>query len=150
MLWLTVVKPASTKGMVTAQAMAGQTLGITALFLSSNNISDILLLSATWIIALVSARHFLSSYEENRVNLLSNLWALFVLQLAWVMNQWLLVYVFVPQLLFVVIIVGYVLGSMYDAQKHELLKTSFIRQQVIMGSVILIVIAALADWQGII
>jgi hypothetical protein len=147
-LWLTVIKPASSKTWVSLQAAAGHFLGVSAVFLLSNNLNDLIVLGLVWLVGISSARHFLSSYEETRVNLLANIWGLFVLQLAWVLNNWLLVYVFLPQLIFILVVVGYALASIYDAYKQETLKKSFVRQQAVMTILILMLIIALADWQG--
>ncbi len=147
-LWLVVIKPASSKSWMSFQAAAAHILGVGAAFLFSNNISDVMLLAIVWFVSLSSARHFISSYEEEKTQLISHLWALFVLQLAWVLNYWLLVYIFIPQLIFIIAVVGYAMASVYDAAKRDDLKKSFIRQQTAMTLVILILIIALADWQG--
>ena len=64
------------------------------------------------------------------------------------MNKWLLVYVFVPQLIFIIGVVGYAVASVYDAASKGEVKKTFIRQQAGMTVIILILIIALADWQG--
>lgn len=147
-IWLAVIKPSSTKGLVTFQAAAGHLLGVSAVFLFSNNISDLAILFLIWVVALSSARHFFSSYEEPKTQLMSQLWAFFVLQMAWVLNKWLLVYVLVPQLIFIIGVIGYAVASIYDAQARDSLKQSFVRQQAGMTILILILILILADWQG--
>lgn len=147
-IWLTVIKPASARPWVIFQAVAAHILGVSAVFLFSNDINDVVLLVFVWAVAVSSARHFLSSYEEPKVQLMSHIWALFVLQLAWVLNKWLLVYVFVPQLIFILAVVGYALASIYDMSKRDLLKQSFIRQQTIMTIVVLFLIIYFADWNG--
>ncbi len=147
-LWLTVIKPASSKGWMAAQAMIAHLLGVSAVFLFSNSINDVLLLLLVWFVALSSARHFISSYEENKTQIMAQLWALFVVQLAWVLNKWLLVYVFVPQLIFIIAVVGYALASVYDAFKRDVLKVAFVRQQAITTLVILALLMLFADWQG--
>lgn len=147
-LWLTAIKPASSKAFVSFQAAAGYILGLSAIFMYSNNINDLLLFVCVWIIALSSARHFLSSYEEVRSKLIASIWALFVLQMAWVLNNWLLVYVFVPQLIFITGVVGYALASVYNAHKAETLKASFVRQQALMTALVLLALIIVADWQG--
>ena len=147
-LWLTLIKPGSTRKWMTFQAGAAHLLGVSAVLLFSNNLNDVFTLGIIWLVALSSARHYISSYEDPKTQLISHMWALFVLQLAWVLNKWLLVYVFVPQLIFIVGVVGYTLASIYDAQKNEKLKAAFVRQQAGMSIAVLILIIILADWQG--
>lgn len=146
--WLTILKPRSEKVAVGLQALAAESIGLSALFQFSNRIPEPLLLIAVWVIAASAARHFLSSYEEPWARSVSHIWALFVAQLAWVLNNWLLVYVAVPQLVIVVAVVSYALASLYDAYMNESLRASFVRQQVLMTSIILIVVIVLADWRG--
>lgn len=147
-VWLVVIKGGSSKYWVTTQAVAGQILGLSAIFSYSNTINDLVLMIVVWFLSLASAKHFFSSYEETMGPVKSQLWALFVVQLAWILNRWILVYIFVPQVIFIVAVVGYCLGSIYDAQKQDKLKSSFVRQQVIMSSLILVLIIFFADWQG--
>lgn len=147
-LWLTVIKPASQRGLVMFQAATAQVLGLSAILLFSNSINDLFIHLGIWVIAYSSARHFLSVYEEPKGQLISHLWALFVLQLSWVLSKWLLVYVMVPQLIFILAVIGYALASVYDAEKREQLKASFVRQQTIMTIAVLILIIFIADWQG--
>ena len=147
-VWLTMIKPASTRSWMKAQAAAAHFLGVSAILLLSNSLNHSLILLVIWLVALSSARHLISSYEEPRTQIMAHIWALFALQISWVMSKWLLVYVFVPQLIFILGVVGYALVSVYDAHKREELKMAFMRQQAIMTTVILILIILLADWQG--
>lgn len=146
--WLTILKPRSETVAVGVQALAAEAIGLSALFLFSNRLPEPLLLLGVWVIAASTARHFLGSYEEPWARAISHLWALFVTQLAWVLNNWLLVYIAVPQLVIIVVLLSYVLSSLYAAYMNDSLKPTFVRQQVIMTSVVLIIIIALADWQG--
>lgn len=146
--WLIVLKPRSETAAVGIQALAGEVIGLSALFLFSNRLPEPILLIFVWLIAASTARHFLGSYDEPWARAISNLWALFVTQLAWVLNNWLLVYIAIPQIVIVVTLISYVLASLYASYMNETLKKSFVRQQVIMTTVVLIVVIALADWSG--
>ena len=145
-VWLTAIKPASTRKWMTFQASAAHFLGVSSVLLFSNSLNTVIVLSVIWLVALSSERHFISSYEEPKTQLISHLWALFVLQLAWVLSKWLLVYIFVPQLIFIVGVVGYTLASIYDANKQEKLKMSFLRQQASMSMAVIILIILIAEW----
>jgi hypothetical protein len=147
-IWLIVIKPASSKNMVSFQAAAGHILGVSAVFLFSNTLTDFVLLFFVWLIALTSARHFLSSYEEGETKMIASLWGFFVLQMAWVLNKWLLVYVFIPQLIFIIGVIGYGLASIYNAHKTETLKPALVRQQIAMALLVIVALVVIADWRG--
>jgi hypothetical protein len=146
--WLTTLKPRSETFAMGLQALAAEVIGLSALFQFSNNIPEPILLIVVWIIALSAARHFLSNYEEPWARVIAHLWAIFVTQLAWVLNNWLLVYVAVPQLVIIVTLLSYVLASLYHAYMNETLRAAFVRQQVLMTTIVLIVMIVLADWHG--
>jgi hypothetical protein len=63
-LWLTRLKPRSDVLSVSAQAMVGQLLGLSVLFLKFGDAPLATLVAATWVITYVAARHFLTSFEE--------------------------------------------------------------------------------------
>ncbi len=146
-LWLIVIKPRSDTVAVAIQALAGLFLGISALFQYSG-LSAVTVLLGVWLIAISTARHFLSSYEEPYNKPYSYLWGLFVVQMTWVLYNWTLVYFVVPQLSLVVGVIGYTLASLYDQSKREVLSTKVVRQHLILATVIVAVIVALADWSG--
>lgn len=146
--WLVKIKPGSTIGYVSAQAMLGQVLGLSALMYYSNDLNDVILLFAAWVIGLVSARHFLSSYEEKKASIIASIWGLFTVQMTWILNKWTLVYVFIPQLVFIVMIVSYTLASIYDHYKKDKLKPAFMQQQVVIAVLVLIAIIIIGDWRG--
>lgn len=147
-LWLVVIKPGSTTVWVSGQALAAHVLGLSALLYYSNSASQLVILLGAWIIGLSAARHFLSSYEEPESKLISSIWGFFVLQMTWILSKWMLVYVFVPQLVFIIVGVSYAVASIYGASKKENFKISFVRQQIIVTIVLLVVIAAVGDWGG--
>lgn len=146
--WLMIIKPMSSYVGVSLQALVGTLIGLSALFQYSNRLSEIFLLILVWVLAVVTSRHFLSQYQEPWAQVMSYVWALFVVQLSWVLYRWTLVYGFIPQLALIVVVVAYATASVYHAHKTETLKKGFIRQQFIMTSIALLAIAFLADWQG--
>ncbi len=147
-VWLTLIKPRSEIAWIGVQAQAAQIIGISALLQFSDRVPELTVLFSAWIIGVVSARHFVSSYEEPWLQPISYVWGLFVAQLTWVLYRWLLVYLFVPQIVLILTVVSYALGSIYHAHKNEKLKQTFVRQQLIMTGLVLLVVVVLADWQG--
>lgn len=145
--WLIIIKPRSNTVSVAIQAIAGLFLGLSGLFLYTG-LNEVFVLLGVWLIATSTARHFLSSYEEPYTRPLSYLWGLFVVELAWVLYHWTLAYFAVPQLALVVGVIGYTLASLYDQSKREVISPKIIRQHLILATVIVVVIVAMADWSG--
>ena len=147
-VWLVIVKPGSTKAWVAVQAMTAQVLGLSALLYYSNSIAVSLIVLCAWVIGISTARHFIGSYEEKDALLISSIWGFFVMQLTWTLGKWLLVYEFVPQLVFILVVVSYTIASIYNAYKLGSLKAAFARQQIVIGVIILLAITVMGDWQG--
>jgi hypothetical protein len=150
-VWLLFLKPGSSSLLIGIQALATQIIGLEALFWFADDISETLLIVASWTISLMAARHFLSAFEEPLAPLISQIWALFVAQLAWFLNRWLIVYtvyrnIVVPQVVLVVGTVGFVIGSLYYLYKQDNLRKNFTRRYVLYGCVILVLIIAFSDW----
>ena len=146
--WLVWLKPKSDVLSVSAQAMIGQLLGITVLYLKFGDAPLVMLVLGTWAVTYLAARHFLTSFEEPRTALLANIWAYFSASLAFILGHWLLFYGSVPQILIFLTTIGYGLAALYYLDASERLTTRFRRQLlVIMGAILLIVIV-LSDWTG--
>ena len=143
-----MLKPRSEVALAGAQAQAGQILGISALLQFSDRVPELTVVFGAWVVGVVSARHFISSYEEPWLRPISYIWGLFVAQLTWVLYRWLLVYLFVPQIVLLLTVISYALGSIYHVHKNDKLKQKFVRQQLIMTSLVIFVVIVIADWQG--
>ena len=147
-IWLTLIKPQSSKIWMGLQAMAGQVIGLSALFQFSESLPPIMFLALVWLIATGTARHLLANYEDEWSRVIVLLWGLFVTELAWLSYHWLLVYLFVPQLVLILAVISYTLASIYDAAQKDTLERSFVRQQAIVATVTLAAIVMLGDWHG--
>lgn len=146
--WLVWLKPRSGVLSVSAQAMIGQLLGLSVLYLKFGDANLATLILGTWAVTYLAARHFLTSFEESRTSLLANVWAYFSASLAFILGHWLLFYGSVPQILIFLTTIGYGLAALYYLDATERLTQRFKRQLlVIMGAIILIVIV-LSDWTG--
>lgn len=146
-VWLIVIKPRSNTFAVAVQAISGLFLGLSGLYLFTG-LNEVFVLLGVWLIATSTARHFLGSYEEPYTRPLSYLWGLFVVELAWVLHRWTLAYFGVPQLALIVGVIGYTLASLYDQSKREVISSKIVRQHLVLATVIVIVIIAMADWSG--
>jgi hypothetical protein len=147
-VWLTIVKPGWGTVLVALQAMIAQVFGLSALLYYSNTLATLPMLLLAWLVGMAVARHFIGAYEEKEAPIMSAIWGLFVLQMTWVVYKWTLVYVFIPQLVLIVVVVGYALGSMYDQHKAQKLKSGFVRQQLLVAGLVLILLLVTGNWHG--
>ncbi len=92
MAWLIWLKPRYDVLSVSAQAMVGQLLGLSVLYLKFGDSSIVGLVAGTWLVTYLSARHYLTSFEENHGPLLAHIWAYFAASLAFILAHWLLFY----------------------------------------------------------
>jgi len=153
--WLLFIKPSSSTLMVGLQAMLSQLLGLTALFWYADNISETILVLASWLIAVLSARHFLSAFEEPLSRIMSLVWGLFVAQLTWLLNRWLIVYtilenrnIIVPQIVLIVGAISYMVASLYYLYHQQNLRKQYIRRYLAYTWIILIIIIIFSDWSA--
>ena len=75
-----------------SQAGLAQFVSITALFTISYAWPSFFVVLIMWLIGYAAARHVLSAYDEEDMNLLSLLWGLVVAQLGWLGYHWAIAY----------------------------------------------------------
>ena len=146
--WLLWLKPRSDPISVSAQAFIGQLLGISVLYLKFGDWPLAALVFGTWGVAYLSARHFLTSFEEPRTALLSNVWAYFAASLAFILGHWMLFYGSVPQILVILTTIGYGLAAFYYLDATDKLSVRLQRQLLGIMCVILVIVLVLSDWTG--
>lgn len=146
--WLVWLKPRSGVLSVSAQAMVGQLLGLSVLYLKFGDAPLATLVFGTWAISYLAARHFLSSFEEPRTALIANVWAYFSASLAFVLGHWLLFYGSVSQILIFLTTIGYSLAALYYLDASDRLTPSFQRQLIVIMCAILLIVIVLSDWTG--
>lgn len=146
--WLVWLKPRSDVLSVSAQAMIGQLLGLAALYLKFGDASLLVLVAVTWAITYLSARHYLSSFEEPLTALMSHTWAYFAAGLAFVLGHWLLFYGSVAQIIVILTTIGYGLAAIYYLDATEKLNRSLSRQLLLFMGAILLIVFLLSDWTG--
>jgi hypothetical protein len=144
--WLLLIKPRSTPLFVSLQAIIGQTLGLSALFLNWGDTSVLVLSGVAWAICYSSARHFFTNFEEPRTRFLAYTWGYFAAALTWVLSHWLLFYSQVSQVTLLLTVIGVGLAGLYYLDITDRL-TSLVRRQIvfIMAAIILIVLV-FSDW----
>jgi hypothetical protein len=91
-IWLLVIKPLSGRVAMVFQAGLAQFVSIVALFTISFAWPSFLVVLFMWLIGYATARHVLSAYDEEDMNLLSLLWGLVIAQLGWLGYHWAIAY----------------------------------------------------------
>lgn len=146
--WLILLKPRYDVLSVSIQSMLGQLLGLTILYLKFGDISLLWLVLLTWLVAYVSARHFLTSFEEPYAPLLAHIWGYFGASLAFILGHWLLFYGSIAQITVIMTTIGYGLAALYYLDAKDKLTPSFMRQLLIIMSAIIVLVLVLSDWSG--
>lgn len=152
--WVVYLKPQSRELMVGVQSLLTHLIGLTALFWLADEIPEMLLVVVAWLIGLSASRHFLSHFEEPLTRLISFGWAYIVAQLSWILNRWLVTYpladdIVLPQPAIVVTLLAYITGSLYYLNTQGKLRRVYLRQYIMIGAVILLVIMWQTDWQAL-
>lgn len=147
-LWLVWLKPRYDVLSVSAQAMIGQLLGLSLLYLKFGDSSIVGLVAGTWIITYLSARHFLTSFEESASALLAHIWAYFSASLAFILGHWLLFYGTIAQIIVILTTVGYGLAALYYLDATEKLSKVLQRQMIAIMLAILAIVMIFSNWTG--
>jgi hypothetical protein len=146
--WLTWLKPRYDVLSVSAQAMVGQLLGLSVLYLKFGDSSIVGLVAGTWLVTYLSARHYLTSFEENHSPLLAHIWAYFAASLAFVLAHWLLFYGTIAQIIVILTTIGYGLAARYYLDATERLPVRLERQMLAIMAAILVIIIVFSNWTG--
>jgi hypothetical protein len=147
--WLIYLKPRYDVLSVSIQAMIGQLLGLTVLYLKFGDASLAWLVLATWLVAYLAARHFLTSFEESYSTLIAHIWGYFGASLAFVLGHWLLFYGSIAQITVIMTTVGYGLAALYYLDASNRLTKLMQRQLIAIMLAILLVVLILSDWTGV-
>lgn len=146
--WLVYLKPRSDVLSVSAQAMLGQLAGLSVLYLKFGDASTTFLMVGTWTVTYLSARHYLTSFDEAHAPLLAHVWAYFAAGLAFVLGHWLLFYGLVAQIIIILTTIGYSLAALYYMDATEKLSASFQKQALALMFAVLVIVIVLSDWSG--
>lgn len=146
--WLIWLKPRSDVLSVSAQAMVGQLLGLSVLYLKFGDTSLAAIVAATWVITYLAARHFFTSFEEPQVALLAHVWAYFSASLAFILGHWLLFYGTIAQIIVLLTTIGYGLAALYYLDSAEKLSSNIKKQLLAIMCAIVFIVVALSDWTG--
>ena len=125
--WLLFLKPRSKRHYVAAQAGVALLLGVAALFTISYNWPVSVVVIGMWVIGYASARHVLSTYDDETHGLfLSLAWGVTLAEIGWVAYHWTIAYslpfittLLVPQVAIISVLAGFLAYKAYDSFSHH-------------------------------
>lgn len=146
--WLLWLKPRFDVLSVSAQAMVGQLLGLSVLYIKFGDSSIVGLVAGTWLVTYLAARHYLTSFEESHSALLAHIWAYFSASLAFVLAHWLLFYGSIAQIIVILTTIGYGLAALYYLDATDRLSKTLQKQLAGIMLAILLIIVVFSNWTG--
>lgn len=121
-LWLLLLRPQSKRKYIIAQAGLALFAGITATYAMLFGWPASVIVILCWLIGYATARHVLSSYEEDHMLFLSLAWGLVVAEIGWLSYHWTVAYrlpminnLLLPQASIVILCVGFITYKSYDS-----------------------------------
>lgn len=125
--WLLYIKPKSSRNMVATQSLIALFLGSSALFSIAYGLPSIVTVLGMWAIGYTSARHILSSYDdETEVTFLSLASGLMIAEISWVAYHWTVAYslpvvteVQIPQVSIILTLLAFAITRAYDSFYHH-------------------------------
>jgi len=145
-LWLVVLKPASSTLMISLQALVALLTGLMALFISWGDGPLYGLVFITGLICYLSAHHFFDSFDEPYARLLSYMWGYFGAAVVWVLGHWLLYYGIVAQPVLLLLAIGVGLATLYYLDHHDRLSKMLKRQFIFIMVAIVLIVLIFSDW----
>jgi hypothetical protein len=135
--WLLFLKPQSKRTYVVAQAAVALFTGITAIYIVAYSWIASPVVILVWLVGYATARHVLSSYDdEDHVVSLSLAWGLVLAEIGWLAYHWTIAYrlpiftnVLLPQVSIVILCFGFLTYASYDSFYHH--------QKIRIGDIIL-------------
>jgi hypothetical protein len=145
-LWVLWLKPGSGPLRVGLQALIGQFVGLTALFIAFQDVGLYVFVVGVAAITYLSSRHFFGGFEEEYANLYSWIWCFFSASLVWLLGHWLLFYGPIAQPAVLLSVIGYGLVSLYYLDETDRLSRIIQRQVLFVMTAVVVVIIAFSNW----
>ncbi len=125
--WLLFIKPRSSRRMVAVQAGVAVALGVSALFTVLYDWPASFIVLGMWLIGYTSARHVLSSYDDETYGLFLGLaWGVVYAEIGWVAYHWSVAYSLpfisslqLPQVAIIATLLGFLAIKAYDSFYHH-------------------------------
>lgn len=145
-VWQVAIKPGRSVLSVSAQALIGQTYGLMALYMAWPSAALAVLVIGVWGICYLSARHFMTSFDEPYGSLYSHTWGYFAAALAWLSGHWLLFYSGIAQPTLLLTVIGFGLGGLYYLSETDRLSALLRRQIIFIMTAVIVVVLVFSDW----
>lgn len=145
-LWLVLLKPASSPSMISLQALASLICGLMAIFVGwgGGPLFGLVLLSG--LVCYLAARHFFDSFDEPYAKLLSYMWAYFGAALVWVLGHWLIYYGIVAAPVLLLLSIGFGLATLYYLDHHDRLSSGVRKQVIFIMAAVVIIVVIFSGW----
>jgi len=125
--WLLFLKPQSKRVYIVAQAGIALFTGITAIYIMAYSWIALPVVLLVWLVGYATARHVLSSYDdEDHVIFLSLAWGLVLAEIGWLAYHWTIAYhlpiltnILLPQVSIVILCFGFLTYTSYDSFYHH-------------------------------
>lgn len=148
--WLLFLKPRSKRSLVSIQAGVAVLVGTMAATSVAYDWPSSVFVLVMWIIGYSSARHVLTAYEDDNVELLSLFWGFLFAQLGWVLFHLVIVYtlpfstsIAIPELSIILVGLSFVVERFYASyHKHEgvVKSADVLMPSVFVGAVIFVLL----------
>lgn len=145
-LWQLVIKPGRSVLRISTQALLGQTYGLMALFVAWPSAPLAALVVLGWAICYLSARHYLSSFDEPYTALYSHIWGYFAAALMWLSSHWLVYYGVVSQPALLLTVLGFGLGGLYYLYETDRLSKLMRNEIIFIMITVVLVVLLFSDW----
>lgn len=145
-IWQLGVKPGRSTFRIASQALIGQTYGLMALFAVWPSAPLAALVLAGWTICYLSARHYLSSFDEEYMSLFAHVWGFFAAALMWLSSHWLIYYSVVSQPTLLLTVLGFGLGALYYLDETDRMSVVKKRQIIFIMVAVALVVLVFSDW----
>ena len=146
-VWLLFIKPRATTVWVGIQALLAQTLAIIAIFIQWTGSSTMWLMFAVWSVAYLSARHFLSAFDEQMSRATAYTWAYFAAAVVWVTSHRLIMYggyIAMPAIL--LSLLGYGIAAIFYLDHKDKLKDTLRWQFVGLMTIGVLFLIFVSKW----
>ncbi len=147
-VWLAVIKPLSKSPHMLVQSAIALTIGTTALFTMSSEWPQVIVVMAMFVVGYSVARHFLFSYDESQMIILSLVWGLLFAEIGWLAYQWTFSYPLplvsplrLPQATIILLLLSFVAERAYCSwKKHGQVMRSDVLAPAALASALVAVI----------
>ena len=147
-IWLVAIKPLSKRWQMTLQAGLAVFIGTAALFAVSHEWPAAVVVLSALIIGYGTARHFLSTFREEQITVLSLAWGLVFAEIGWLAHYWTFGYALLgvnalqlPQVTIIFTLLSFVAERIYTSwHKHKTIVIAEVAGPAILASALILTI----------